>query len=199
MPSSAANQVQKRFLHPGDHYVTREPMVLSTLLGSCVSVCLFDPVARVMGMNHFLLPRRNVSVREPVLISDAGRYGLWAMEILINGLFDLGARREHLRAKAFGGANVLTTTLSKTLPERFLIGTANVRFVRDFLEKDGIPLISEDLGGDQGRQIHFQGSDYSVYLRRIPKRSAELIAADERAYLQRALREQERPVPPDYF
>lgn len=198
MPPSAANQIQKRFLHPGEHYVTRESMVLSTLLGSCVSVCLYDPVARVMGMNHFLLPTRNAAGREPVIASDAGRYGLWAMELLINGLFNLGARREHLRAKAFGGANVLKSSV-KNLPDRFVIGTANVEFVRSFLEKDGIPLIAQDLGGDSGRQIYFHGVDFSVYLRRIPRRNAEQIAAEERAYLQRALQVQQRPVPAEFF
>jgi chemotaxis protein CheD len=198
MPESAVNQVRKRFLHPGDHYVTHEPMVLSTLLGSCVSVCLFDPVARVMGMNHFLLPMRNPVGREPVIASDAGRYGLWAMELLINGLFNLGATREHLRAKAFGGANVLNNQ-ARDLPDRFIIGTANVQFVRRFLEQDGIPLISEDLGGDAGRQIHFYGTDFSVYLRRIPKRSAEQVAAEERAYLKRTLQGQRYPVSAEFF
>ncbi len=195
--SPASHAIPKHFLHPGEHYVTREPMVLSTLLGSCVSVCLFDPVARVMGMNHFLLPMHHFVRREPVLASDAGRYGLWAMELIINGMFNLGARREHLRAKVFGGANVLA--LIHHLPERFNIGTSNVQFVRHFLERDQIPLVAEDLGGDQARQIHFHGADFSVYVRRVPKRSAEQIAIDEEAYWQRTLRDQERPVPAEFF
>lgn len=192
------DQIQKHFLRPGECFVTREPVMLSTLLGSCVSVCLFDPVAQVRGMNHFLLPARNPIGSEPLLASDAGRYGLWAMELLINGLLNLGARRERLRAKAFGGGNLLNSA-DRGSPDRFNIGNANIQFVRHFLSQDGIPLIAEDLGGDEGRQIHFHGADFTVYLRRIPRRSAEQIAADERAYLQRALREQQRSVPIDFF
>lgn len=173
-------------------------MILSTLLGSCVSVCLFDPVARVIGMNHFLLPARNPAGREPVMASDAGRYGLWAMELLINGMFNQGARREQLRAKAFGGGNVLNVSV-RNLPDRFQIGTANIRFVHDFLAQDGIPLVAQDLGGNEGRQIHFHGSDFSVYLRRIPRRSAEEIAAEERTYLKRALKFQRNPAYVEYF
>jgi chemotaxis protein CheD len=198
MPSTSVIRVQKHFLHPGEHYVTRNPMILSTLLGSCVSVCLFDPGASVMGMNHFLLPTRHPAGRESPLDSDEGRYGLWAMELLINGLLNLGARRDQLRAKAFGGANVLMNPVRK-LPERYSIGTANALFVRGFLKKDGIPLIAQDLGGDSGRQIHFYGGDYSVYLRRIPRTNSSQILAQEATYLRDALQVRQRTVPTDFF
>ncbi|MBK1694959.1 chemotaxis protein CheD [Chromatium weissei] len=198
MSQHSIHQVQKHFIHPGEHYVTADPIILSTLLGSCVSVCLFDPVARIIGMNHFLLPMRNPAGGALTLASDAGRYGLWAMELLINGLLNIGAQREHLRAKAFGGGNVLNIT-ARSLPERFQIGTANALFVRKFLADDGIPLIAEDLGGDRGRQIHFDGSDFSVYLRRIPQRQEDQIAAHERAYLHRTLKDQRRPAPAEFF
>lgn len=198
MISAAVPRLPRHFLHPGDHYVTRDTMILSTLLGSCVSVCLFDPTARVMGMNHFLLPARNAVGRDPLLASDAGRYGLWAMELLINGLLNLGARRDRLRAKAFGGGNVLQLEIDR-LPDRFSIGNANVAFVRRFLAQDGIPLVAHDLGGDSGRQIHFHGGDFSVYLRRIEKRNVGKIAADEKSYLQRALKVQESPRQAEFF
>ncbi|MBK1718495.1 chemotaxis protein CheD [Thiocystis violacea] len=173
-------------------------MILTTLLGSCVSVCLFDPVARLMGMNHFLLPMRNPVGRESVLASDAGRYGLWAMELLINDLLKLGAARDRLRAKAFGGGNVLQGWTDKPL-DRLAIGTANVQFVRRFLDNDGIPLIAHDLGGINGRQIHFYGGDFSVYLRRIPRTNAERILTEERRYLQEAMVAKQRSVPTDFF
>ncbi|WP_346014558.1 chemotaxis protein CheD [Thiocystis violacea] len=178
--------------------MTSEPVMLSTLLGSCVSVCLFDPIARLMGMNHFLLPVRNPSAGLPELESDAGRYGLWAMEILINELLRQGARRERLRAKAFGGANVLQEAFG-ALPERYSIGSANTQFVRRFLEQDGIPLIAEDLGGNNGRQIHFYGGDYSVFLRRIARSSAMRIIDEERSYLRRAIAAKQRATPADFF
>ncbi|NEV61787.1 chemotaxis protein CheD [Thiorhodococcus minor] len=192
-------RVRKRFLRPGEHCVTREPMMLSTLLGSCVAVCLFDPVAHVSGMNHFLLPVRNPAAGPATLDSNAGRYGLWAMEILIdNKALKLGARRERLRAKAFGGANVLQVS-SGALPERYSIGTANVQFVRRFLEQDGIPLVAQDLGGLNGRQIYFYGGDYSVYLRRVPRSSTVAIIDEERGYLRHAIAAKQRKPQVDFF
>lgn len=198
MPTVGAKQIPRRIIHPGEHYVTQEPMVLTTLLGSCVSVCLFDPVAGVMGMNHFLLPVRNPSTREPILASEAGRYGLCAMEILVNGLLNLGAKRDRLRAKAFGGGNVLALS-PREASDRYNIGAGNVAFVRQFLRQDGIPLLAEDLGGAEGRQIHFVSEDFSVYLRRIPTKSAAQIVIEEQTYLQRTLQQQGRQIPPEYF
>ena len=195
---TTAKAIKRHLVRPGEHAVSDEPMVLTTLLGSCVSVCLFDPVARLMGMNHFLLPMRNPASREPVLATDAGRYGLWAMEILVNELLKRGARREQLRAKAFGGANVLHEATG-TRPDRFNIGASNVAFVRQFLERDGIPLVAQDLGGLHGRQIHFYGGDYSVFLRRIPRAGVERVLSDEQRYLQNAIAAKQRGVPADFF
>ncbi|MFD2112922.1 chemotaxis protein CheD [Thiorhodococcus fuscus] len=191
-------RVDKRFLYPGEYYVTREPMLISTLLGSCVSVCLFDSEAHVMGMNHFLLPMRSWSVDQPLLDSEAGRYGLWAMELLVNGMLALGARRGRLRAKAFGGGNVLDS-LTPPSPGREAIGTANVHFVRRFLDQDGIALVAQDLGGDHGRQIHFYGGDYAVYLRRIPRAQSMSVEDLERRYLQRAMQLNSKPGTADFF
>ncbi len=196
--SQNVNQVPKHFLRPGEHYVTTDPIVLSTLLGSCVSVCLYDPVERVLGMNHFLLPMRNPAGGALALASDAGRYGLWAMELLINGLLNRGARRHNLRAKAFGGGNVLNIPQCSQVP-RLQIGAANAQFVRDFLRDDQIPLVAEDLGGERGRQIFFDGADFSVYLRRIPARQDQQIAVAERAYLHHTLKVQRRPAPAEFF
>ncbi|WP_240906060.1 chemotaxis protein CheD [Thiorhodococcus mannitoliphagus] len=173
-------------------------MMLSTLLGSCVAVCLFDPIARVIGMNHFLLPVRNPASGHLALDSDAGRYGLWAMEILINEALQLGAQRKRLRAKAFGGANVLQLA-SLGLPERDGIGTANVQFVRGFLEQDGVPLVAQDLGGVNGRQVHFYGGDYSVFVRRIPRSNTTGIIEEERDYLRRTIAVEQRGRPADFF
>lgn len=172
--------------------------MLSTLLGSCVAVCLFDPVAGVMGMNHFLLPARHPGAGTARLESDEGRFGLWAMELLVNGVIKMGGRRERLRAKAFGGGNVLQTAVAWRAGQ-VAIGTANAAFVRQFLEQDGIPLIAQDLGGEVGRQIHFYGGDYSVYLRRIPRMETTRIVEQERDYLQQAIRSRDQVVPTEFF
>ncbi|MGQ9830345.1 MAG: chemotaxis protein CheD [Thermochromatium sp.] len=193
-----AKAIKRRLVRPGEYAVTDEPIVLTTLLGSCVSVCLFDPVARLMGMNHFLLPMRNPASHEPVLATEAGRYGLWAMEILVNELLKRGARREQLRAKAFGGANVLGQAGDRR-PDHFNIGASNVAFVRQFLDRDGIPLVAQDFGGWHGRQIYFYSGDYSVFLRRIPRTGVEYVLSEEQRYLQRAIDTRRRTVPADFF
>jgi chemotaxis protein CheD len=170
-------------LHPGEYHVTRESMMLSTLLGSCVSVCLYDPVQRVMGMNHFLLASRRHNQHLPLLVSEAGRYGIHAMELLINGLLRQGAKRSNLRAKAFGGGNVL----GRDCPQKndfMCIGDVNVRFVKEFLREDGIPLLASDLGGDVGRQIHFVGDDFSVYVRKIQRAESSQVIKEEKEYLR---------------
>lgn len=173
---------QRIVLHPGDCRVSAAPATLSTLLGSCVAVCLYDPVRRVMGMNHFLLASRNIAHGRPVMASEAGRYGIHAMELLINGVLAAGGERRNLRAKAFGGGNVLGRAC--TDPADFMcIGTVNVRFVREFLERDRIPLVAADLGGSVGRQIHFTGSDYSVYVRAIEsQQTRKQVQEEERVY-----------------
>ncbi len=126
----------------GEFRISGDPsVVLTTLLGSCVATCLFDPVVRVGGMNHFLL------AAQPSGRTPSERYGLYAMEVLINGLLKLGAKKSRLQAKLFGGA-----TMEGGMGH---IGAANARFARDFLEREGIPCTASSLGGHQGRRLRF--------------------------------------------
>jgi len=126
----------------GEHRITSDPNeVLSTILGSCIAACLWDSRAGVGGMNHFLLPD---STGED---STSLRYGLHAMELLINGLLRAGAQRQALRAKLFGGAHLLPH-----LPD---IGGRNFRFARDFLQREGIAHVGGSVGGDRGRRVRF--------------------------------------------
>lgn len=120
-----------------------EDLVLTTVLGSCVAACLHDPRARVGGMNHFLLPGddRNFDPRE------AERYGVHLMELLVNGLMQLGARRDRLQAKLFGGAKVV-----RGLSD---IGRKNAEFAGRFLRYEGIAIVSQDVGGESGRRLQF--------------------------------------------
>lgn len=124
----------------GEFVISDEPdVVLTTLLGSCVAACLRDPVTGVGGMNHFLLPGEAGS---------AGlRYGVHAMELLMNGLLKRGARRERLEAKLFGGAR-----LSDHLAD---IGEQNATFAERFMREEGIRLVGGSLRGEQGRRIQF--------------------------------------------
>lgn len=183
--------LQRITLHPGEYRVSGEPVVFSTLLGSCVAVCLYDPALGVMGMNHFLLASPRYPKQAPIVESDAGRYGIHAMELLINGLLHAGAKRNRLRAKAFGGGNVVAIH-DLQRGGRFSVGEVNVRFVTEFFQRDRIPLVASDLGGDYGRQIHFDGADYAVYMRRIVTTEVQQIERAESRYLKESLEAQRR-------
>lgn len=153
---------QRIILEPGEFYVSTTQEVISTLLGSCVSACLYDPVTHVMGMNHFLLAEQQSE--QSVIESDAGKYGIYAMSLLINAMLQLGAKKDNLRAKCFGGANVLLTNDVSVTKS---IGSRNVEFIEHFLNIENIPLVSRSLGGIHGMNIHFVGKDYSVYMKKI--------------------------------
>jgi chemotaxis protein CheD len=171
-------------VHPGEQYVTDKPELITTLLGSCVAVCLFDPVAKVAGMNHFLLANRRYSREMPVAISEAGRYGINAMELLINALLHIGARKDRLRAKAFGGGNVLNSVSCDNFT---CVGDINERFIREFLKTENIMLESEDLGGERGRVIKFRTDTYAVYRRFIVKNATVALEKKERGYWKKTI------------
>jgi len=130
----------------GEHCVIGEPdAVLTTILGSCIAVCLHDPVARLGGMNHFLLaePSGNTIVNR----RDLQRYGVHAMELLINALMASGADRSRLKAHCYGGAQVVAGLGA--------IGSENAAFARRFLQTEGIATAHEDVGGHHARRVEF--------------------------------------------
>jgi chemotaxis protein CheD len=94
-------------IDPGEYCVANEEVVITTLLGSCVSACLYDPYNKIIGMNHFLLSNKRYARDMPVCTTEAGRYGIHSMELLINEMWNWGAQRGKLKAKAFGGGSIL--------------------------------------------------------------------------------------------
>ena len=135
----------ERLIHvvQGQYRVSTErDVVMTTILGSCVATCMWDPVAEVGGMNHFLLPG------DEDVNSGLVKYGVNAMELLINGLLQKGASRKQLRAKLFGGARVL-----RSLSDN--IGAKNGAFAERFLRTEGIECVAQSLGGDRARRIRF--------------------------------------------
>ncbi len=131
----------------GEHAVVAKPnVVITTVLGSCVAVCLQDSVAKVGGMNHFLLgePSAERSARD----RDLSSYGIHAMELLINEMMRRGAVRSRLRAHLYGGATMIAGLGS--------IGTSNAEFARRFVETEGIAIAHMDLGGTRARRVEFQ-------------------------------------------
>lgn len=126
----------------GESQISNEPdTILTTILGSCVAACMWDPEARVGGMNHFLLPGERGDQ------SGNTRYGVNAMELLVNGLIKQGAMRERLRVKLFGGAKMFNGSAN--------VGEKNASFARWFMQSEGIPIVMQCLGGTKGRKIRF--------------------------------------------
>jgi chemotaxis protein CheD len=175
-------------VNPGERYATATAVDIKTLLGSCIAACLFDSEAGVAGLNHFLLAAPRYSKSMPFTATDAGRYGIHAMELLINDMMKLGAVRARLRAKIFGGASVLGIANES----RFLcVNEVNQRFIRDYLKTERIPVVSEDLGGTLGRVIHFHSDSYQVFRRFIRKAETEIIEKDEQKFWKAAVESQQ--------
>ena len=164
-------------LLPGACRVGAGGGVIATLLGSCVAACLYDPEAGIGGMNHFLLPDAGPADRTEALLSSGARYGVFAMESLINELLAAGARREQLRVKLFGGARVL--------PRLSDVGRRNIDFARNFVSVEGLTLVGEDLGGEQPRKLIMYPESGRVLVRRLPQVESRTIAAADTHYLRR--------------
>ncbi|MCQ2613449.1 MAG: chemotaxis protein CheD [Treponemataceae bacterium] len=148
-------------IHPGEFYSTFDDVYIATVLGSCISIALYDIKQKFGGLNHFMLPKSNSSRALPA--GDEGRFGDYAMELLINDMLKKGARHEDLRAKVFGGANVLETGgdhLNMT-------GINNINFALSYLETEKIPVLVNDTGGIFPRKIFFHPLSAKVYLKRI--------------------------------
>ena len=147
--------VRKFYLHAGQLYATAEPTEIVTILGSCVSVCLYDVSRAVGGVNHFMLPGAGPT--------PSPRYAKDAVEMLISQLVALGARRSRLEAKLFGGAAVLKlgTDSSRDL------GARNIEAARIELAAGRIPVVNEDVGGNRGRKLLFSTHDGTALVRQV--------------------------------
>lgn len=160
----------------GGCVVSDDPnVIVTTTLGSCVAACLYDPVAAIGGMNHFLLPEAGLDT-----LSLASRYGSAAMEQLINRLLSVTGRRDRLRAKVFGGANVNLTTLRSSN-----IGERNVEFVMEYLATEGIPTMSWDVGGVSPRAVRFFPTTGRSQRRLIGTENLRDIARSESSFIER--------------
>ena len=175
-------------IHPGELYVSRSDVIITTILGSCVSACMYDPVNKIIGMNHFLLSNKRYAKHIPVCQSEAGRYGIHAMELLINKMLQQGARRENLHAKAFGGGSILQQSQGS---DNFLcVGDVNSRFILEFIKLENIKLQASDLGGNTGRVVHFHFDDYSVYSKKINNSINRDLVRKEKRYWQKSINKQ---------
>ena len=151
---------------PGEYFVTQEDLLIVTVLGSCIAACIWDSHARVGGMNHFMLPDGDAE--------GGGRYGSYAMEVLINELMKKGARRETMQAKVFGGGQVMHSFTSMNVGER------NTRFVLDYLHTERIPVISQDVLDIYPRKVCYFPHSGKAMVKRLAHAHPESLAAAER-------------------
>jgi len=158
---------------PGEFFVHDEDLLILTTLGSCIAACLWDRERKVGGMNHFLLPEAGGGV-------DSGRYGSYAMELLINELIKRGATRPTLEAKVFGGGAVVDGMTSLNVGER------NTRFVLDYLRTERISVVSKDVLGVHARKVCFLPASGKAMVKRLAITSPEAIAAQEHAAARKA-------------
>lgn len=159
---------------PGSYFVTGDDMVIVTVLGSCVSACLHDPVNRIGGLNHFMLPEHGGDPGSH--FSGAARYGAYAMEVLINDLLKHGAERKNFIAKVFGAGKVLSGMGD--------IGERNASFAVNYLQREKIPILAQDLGDIFPRKVYLFPQTGRVVVRLLRNITAEAITP-ERTYGKR--------------
>ncbi len=157
LPIDEGDTMKRVYLYPGQIVTSGQPLMVSTILGSCVSICLWDPVARVGGINHYLLPNNPLNGQSDL------RYGNTAIDGLIVRLLALGVKKQRIVAKVVGGASILTS-FSDT---RKSIGDQNVDVARTLLAKHGINVSGEQTGGTRGRKLLFHTGNGCVFSKEI--------------------------------
>lgn len=151
---------------PGEYFVSRDEMAIVTVLGSCIAACLWDRFMRIGGMNHFMLPEGDSR-------DASGRYGSYAMELLINEMLKMGARRESMQAKVFGGAQVMANFTTMNVGER------NTDFVTEYLQTERIPIVSEDVLDIYPRKVVFFPSTGKAMVKRLAHAHPEALVQQE--------------------
>ena len=177
-------------IHIGEYHASDMPTSIHTVLGSCVAVCLFDPVLKIGGMNHILMPGE----ADLKHFDSAARYGVNSMELLINRIMALGGNRGQLKAKVFGGAHIL-----KAISDTNGMGRQNIEFVFQFLKMERIKIIAQEVGGHASREVHFHTDTGDVFLKRSYSVHYEHIAAEEIALYHRVRNEAQKSGEVSFF
>jgi chemotaxis protein CheD len=171
-------------IYPGEYYVSPND-VIATVLGSCISVCIKDTKTGMGGMNHFMLPGDVRS--EDIFLSASAKYGMFAMEQLINDLLKRGGSQKHFQAKVFGGGHVLNFRKTDgNVPE------SNIDFVRAFLKMEQIEIVKEDVGGYTGRKVLFFPDTGKVLLKRLKSTVDSKIIEAEQAYKTKLFQDKDK-------
>ncbi|RMH36231.1 MAG: chemoreceptor glutamine deamidase CheD [Nitrospirae bacterium] len=169
----------RRFPHeiavimPGEYFVSATPMIVSTVLGSCVSVCLRDPLVGVGGMNHFILTEPSSHSSADAWI-ESGRYGSYAMELLINEILKRGGRKPRLEAKVFGGGRIYQGATD--------IGARNAAWAITYLEQEGLSIVKADVGDVYPRKVYFFTDTGRVLLKKLDSLHSRTLQREEERY-----------------
>lgn len=162
---------------PGEYYVTRENELITTVLGSCVAACIRDKESGLGGMNHFMLPITSVEKLKQgneAVVGNATRYGNFAMEHLINTILSNGGKRKNLEVKLFGGGRIIPTLTD--------VGIKNIDFVLEYVDTEGLALLSQDLGDIYPRKIIYFPKTGKVGMKKIQHLHNDIIIQRERQY-----------------
>lgn len=160
---------------PGEYFVTPRDMVLVTVLGSCVAACIRDTVSGIGGMNHFMLPEGG----NRDIVTTSARYGTYAMEVLINHLLKLGAKRNRMEAKVFGGGAVMESLASSN------VGVRNAEFVLSFLKLEKIPIVAKDLLDSYPRKVYYFPQSGRVLVKKLHRVHNDTLFSREQEYKRR--------------
>ena len=185
----AAHEAYAARLLPGEYYVTKNDEGVYTTLGSCISACIRDRVSGIGGMNHFMLPASALADKDnwrSTSMSEATRYGNFAMEHLINEILKNGGQKQNLEVKLFGGGRIMANMTD--------VGMRNITFVHDYLKTEGLKAVSEDLGDVFPRMVVYFPATGKVRVKRLRSLHTNTIAAQEAQYLETI---KEKPVSGD--
>ncbi|MEQ1527925.1 MAG: chemoreceptor glutamine deamidase CheD [Methylococcales bacterium] len=162
---------------PGEYYVTKENELITTVLGSCISACIRDKENKIGGMNHFMLPETSsdkLKMGNEAVVGNATRYGNYAMEHLINTILSNGGKRKNLEVKVFGGGKIIPTLTD--------VGIKNISFVLDYIDQEGLKLLSQDLGDIYPRKVIYFPATGKVGMKKIQDLHNDTIAQREKQY-----------------
>lgn len=164
-------------LLPGELYVSNQGEAITTVLGSCISACIRDKVRRIGGMNHFMLPTQgaNESSWRQDQVSAPFRYGEWAMEFLLNEIYKLGGKKQNFEVKLFGGGKMFANMAD--------IGQRNIMFIIDFLAKENLDVVAQDIGDTCPRKVMYFSDTGKVKLKRMRNMHNNTIEEREKAYI----------------
>jgi chemotaxis protein CheD len=162
---------------PGEYYVTQDNELITTVLGSCVSACIRDKELGIGGMNHFMLPESNygqMKTGNEAIVGASTRYGNYAMEHLINTILSHGGKRRNLEVKVFGGGKIIPTLTD--------VGIKNINFVLDYIDQEGLRLLSQDLGDIYPRKIIYFPRTGKAAMKKIRDLHNDTVVQRERQY-----------------